>query len=61
MRSSAPLEETVLMEAGVPLELGARLEEREQRELNVSAWERGGTSRTDGGEMERLILLGDAR
>lgn len=51
----------MLMEAGVPLELGATLEEREQRELNVSAWERGGTSRTDGGETERLILLGDAR
>lgn len=32
IRSSGP-EETVLMEAGVPLELGARLDEREQREL----------------------------
>jgi hypothetical protein len=60
MRSSAP-EEIVLMEAGVPLELGATLDEREQRELKVSAWDSAGTSRTDGGETERLIRLGDAR
>jgi len=49
------------MEAGVPLELGATLEEREQRELKVSACERAGTSRTEGGEIERLGLLGDVR
>lgn len=42
----------MLTEAGVPRELGARLEEREQSELKVSAWDRGGTSRTDGGELE---------
>lgn len=49
------------MEAGVPLELGAMLDEREQRELKVSAWERAGTSPTDGGETERVVRLGDAR
>lgn len=45
----------------MPRELGAMLEEREQRELKVSACERGGTSRTDGGEMERLALVGERR
>jgi hypothetical protein len=49
------------MLVGVPFELGARLEEREQRELKVSAWDRAGTSRTEGGEMDRLGRLGDAR
>lgn len=49
------------MLAGVPRELGARLEDREQSELNVSACDRPGTSRTDGGEMERPCREGEVR
>jgi hypothetical protein len=35
-KSSFPWDETVLMLPGVPRELGATLDEREQRELKVS-------------------------
>lgn len=51
--SSVAWEEQVLTLAGVPRELGAVLEEREQSELKVSACDNPGTSRTEGGEMER--------
>lgn len=44
----------MLMLAGVPREL-------ELNEVNVSAWERPGTSRTDGGETERPGRLGEVR
>ena len=48
-------EHVVLMLPGVPREeLGAMLEAQELRELKVSARDRPGTSRTEGGEMERL-------
>jgi len=46
---------------GVPRELGAVLDDREHSELKVSAWDRPGTSRMDGGEMERPGRLGDER
>lgn len=49
------------MLAGVPRELGAMLDDREHRELNVSAWDRPGTSRMEGGEMERPGRLGEVR
>lgn len=47
--------------AGVPRELGAVLEEREQRELKVSACDRVGTSRIEGGEIERPDRWGEVR
>lgn len=52
--SSVPWEEQVLMLAGVPREL-------ELSEVKVSAWERPGTSRTDGGEMDRFGRVGEVR
>ena len=55
MTSSLPWEEHVLRLAGVPRELGAMLDDREHRELNVSACDRAGTSRIDGGEVERPV------
>lgn len=49
------------MLAGVPRELGAALDEREQIELKVSACERPGTSRMEGGEIDRPGRLGEVR
>lgn len=51
----------MLMLAGVPRELGAVLDEREQRELKVSACDKLGTSRIEGGEMERPVRWGEVR
>lgn len=61
MTSSVPWDEHVLMLAGVPRELGAVLDEREHSELKVSACDKPGTSRIDGGEMERPGRWGDVR
>lgn len=53
--------QVLLMLAGVPLELGARLEERddEPKVCDVPERARPGTSRTERGDTERPLRYGD--